>query len=67
PMRWAEVMNNFGQVAQMLGGQLRNAEVLEKAAEACRGALEVRTREEMPLLWAATQNNLGSAMFLLAS
>ena len=44
---------------------MRNTEVLEKAAEACRGALEIRTREETPLLWAASQNNLGSAMFLL--
>ena len=64
-MRWAEVMNNFAQVAQILGRQLRNTEVLEKAAEACRGALEVRTKEKTPLLWAATQNNLGSALFML--
>ncbi len=28
-------------------------------------ALEVRTKAEVPLLWAATQNNLGSALFLL--
>ena len=58
-------MSNFAQAAQVLGKQLRNPEVLEKAAEACRAALEVRDRDEMPMAWAATQNNLGSALFLL--
>ena len=28
-------------------------------------ALQVRSREETPFLWAATQNNLGSALYLL--
>ena len=58
-------MNNFAQAAQVLGEQLHNAEVLEKAVNACLGVLEVRLKEEGPLQWAATQNNLGSALFLL--
>jgi len=45
---------------------VQNAEVIEKAVDACRAALAVRTREAAPLLWAATQNTLGSALFLLA-
>ena len=39
--------------------------MLEKAADACVRALEIRRKENGPLLWAATQNNLGSALFLL--
>jgi hypothetical protein len=35
---------------------------LEKAAEACRAALEVCTREQVPLDWAMTQYNLGNAL-----
>ena len=31
----------------------------------CQEALRVRSREETPHLWAASQNNLGSALFLL--
>ena len=65
PLRWAEIMNNFAQAAQLLGERLHNPDVLEKAAEACRSALQVRRRERTPLLWAVTQNNLGSALFLL--
>ena len=58
-------MSNFAQAAQVLGKHLRNPELLEKAAEACRAALEVRNRDDMPMAWAATQNNLGSALLLL--
>ena len=64
-MRWAEAMDNLAQVTQVLGEQLKNPEALEKAAQACRVALKVRTKAEAPLLWAASQNNLGSALFLL--
>jgi tetratricopeptide (TPR) repeat protein len=32
---------------------------------ACQEALQVRNRFETPMLWAVTQNNLGSALFLL--
>ena len=64
-MHWAEAMNNLAQVTQVLGEQLKNPDALEKAVQACRAALEVRTKAKSPLLWASTQNNLGSALFLL--
>ena len=35
---------------------------LEEAVAAYRAALEERTRERVPLRWAATQNNLGNAL-----
>ena len=35
---------------------------LEEAVAAYRAALEERTRERVPLDWAATQNNLGTAL-----
>ena len=35
---------------------------LEQAVQAYRAALEVRTRERVPLDWAMTQNNLGAAL-----
>ena len=35
---------------------------LEEAVAAYRAALEERTRERVPLDWAATQNNLGLAL-----
>ena len=38
---------------------------LEKAIEAYQAALEVFTRERLPLDWARTQNNLGSAFLSL--
>jgi hypothetical protein len=35
---------------------------LEEAVAAYRAVLEERTRERVPLDWAATQNNLGNAL-----
>ncbi|MBT4888323.1 MAG: cyclic nucleotide-binding domain-containing protein [Rhodospirillales bacterium] len=65
PERWAEVMNNYAQAAQVIGQQFHEPDMLQKAVSACRSALEVRRRNRTPLLWAATQNTLGSALFLL--
>ncbi len=36
-------------------------DLLDKAIEAHRNALEVRTRKDLPQDWAATQDNLGNA------
>ena len=58
-------MHNLAQAAQVLGEQLHNQELLQKAIDACRAALKVRRMETHPYLWASTQNNLGSALFLL--
>ena len=38
---------------------------LEEAGAAYRAALEVRTRDRLPLQWAATQNNLGTVLSTL--
>ena len=43
------------------GGREDGTERLEQAVTAYNAALEVRTRERVPLDWAATQNNLGNA------
>ncbi len=40
-------------------------EALHAAVESYRAALEVRTRAEMPLAWAATQNNQGASLQIL--
>lgn len=64
--RWADVMHNLARAAQILGGQLRSREALEKSIEACESALTVRDRATDPMQWAGIQNTLGSALFLLA-
>ena len=38
---------------------------LKQAVKAYRDALEVRTRDRVPLQWVATQNNLGNALTTL--
>ena len=38
---------------------------LNEAVAAYRQALTVRTRDDLPQDWAATQNNLGSALWAL--
>jgi hypothetical protein len=55
---------NLGGVLLRLGERKRKSGTvhLEKAAEACRAALEVYTREQVPLDWAMTQYNLGNAL-----
>jgi hypothetical protein len=50
----------------VLGRQLKNPEAVEAAVTACRSVLEVSKKGESPMLWAATQNNLGSALFMLS-
>jgi hypothetical protein len=51
--------------AQTIGAQGGENEPLEAAVTAYRAALEVRTRERVPLDWAGTQNNLGNALSTL--
>ncbi|WP_336490675.1 tetratricopeptide repeat protein [Methylobacterium nigriterrae] len=50
--------NALGQLGERESGTAR----LEEAVTAYRAALEERTRERVPLLWAKTQNNLGNAL-----
>lgn len=65
PIRWAEIMSNFAQATQVLGGLLQSPDALATAVNACLSVLEVRDRQQTPKSWAASQNNLGSALFLL--
>jgi hypothetical protein len=58
-------MNNLAQALQVYGDQVKSPEVLERAVDACRASLEYRVRERTPLGWAACQNTLGTALFLL--
>ena len=44
------------------GGQSGEVDQMEEAVTAYRAALEERTRDRVPLDWAGTQNNLGSAL-----
>ena len=48
--------------SRALGERESGTARLEEAVAAYRAALEERTRERVPLDWAATQNNLGTAL-----
>ena len=57
--------NNLGNVLFVLDERENGTERLEQAVDAYRAALEVRTREGMPLDWAMTQANLGNVLLTL--
>lgn len=61
----SEIMNAIGQVAQYYGGEEQNPALVKESVQAFRSALEIRSRDRVPHLWATTQNNIGSALFLL--
>ncbi len=65
PDRWAEIMSNFAQAAQIFGELEDSPDVLATAVNACRAVLEVRTPTQSMALWAKAQNNLGTALYLL--
>ncbi len=54
--------NNLGNALWRLGERESGTARLEEAVAAYRAALTERTRERVPLDWAATQNNLGNAL-----
>ncbi len=54
--------NNLGNAPRRSGGAREARRGWEEAVVAYRAALEERTRERVPLDWAATQNNLGYAL-----
>jgi tetratricopeptide (TPR) repeat protein len=56
---------SLGNVLTMLGEREARTARLEQAVAAYRQALHGRTRERVPLAWAATQNNLGIALMRL--
>ncbi|HZZ26223.1 MAG TPA: tetratricopeptide repeat protein [Roseiarcus sp.] len=59
--------NNLGIVLGTLGERESGTARLEEAVVAFRAALEERTRERVPLEWAATQSNLGVALQTLGA
>ena len=54
--------NNLGTALRALGERESGTARLEEAVAAYREALKERTRERVPLEWAGTQNNLGTAL-----
>jgi len=60
-----DVLHALGSGLDALGGISESPVALELAASAHRSALEVRTRERVPLDWAGTQNNLGTVLWRL--
>ena len=58
-------MGHFAQAAQVLGGLQQSPDALATAVNACRSVLQMRSQTRSPKAWAASQNNLGSALFLL--
>ena len=58
----AALYDVLGNALVTLGERESGTERLEQAVQAYRAALEVRTRERVPLDWATTQNNLGTAL-----
>ena len=54
-----------GAVLLTLGAREDGTERLEQAVTAYNAALEVYTRERVPLDWAVTQNNLGAVLWTL--
>ena len=65
PQLWAAVLVYIGRSNRELGSRSEGEAIqnsLDASVNAYRHALEVRTREELPQQWAATQNNLGAAL-----
>jgi len=64
-MRWEDrgrLLFSYGLIQYAIGEQSGDAAALEQAVAAFREALKEYTRERVPLDWAGTQNNLGSAL-----
>jgi tetratricopeptide (TPR) repeat protein len=63
--RRAEIAVAYGLALAEIGVQRGDDQALHKAVFAFRQALTVITRERVPLDWAMTQNNLGTALAVL--
>jgi tetratricopeptide (TPR) repeat protein len=61
----AVALNDLAIALATLGAREAGTTRLEEAVAANRDALLERTRERVPLRWAATQNNLGNALSAL--
>ncbi|MEM8555261.1 MAG: tetratricopeptide repeat protein [Pseudomonadota bacterium] len=56
------IFNDLGASLTTLGKREQNTDRLNEAVDAYRAALQVSTREALPVQWATTQNNLGIAL-----
>ncbi len=61
----ASLHASLGLAAGVVGAQTGENNWLEEAVTAFQAALKERTRERVPVQWAATQNNLGNALAIL--
>ena len=57
--------DNLGNALRVLGELKNNVELLEQALDVNRAALEVLTRDRLPLIWAAAQHNFGLTLLAL--
>ncbi len=64
---WAQLKYNEGVVSQTGGAISPEPELLFRAIAVYQIALQERTRERVPMDWAATQNNLGVALRTLGA
>ena len=62
PRHLAVLRVAFGNALTTLGARDSGTKRFEQAVEAYQAAIEVLTRERVPLDWAMTQNNLGNAL-----
>jgi hypothetical protein len=51
PLEWAQMQHNLGSVLEMIGDRGKGTAALEASIAALRSALEIRTRERLPLDW----------------
>jgi hypothetical protein len=62
PDQRGSLWNGLALAAAILGHQSGESKELEEALAAFRATLDYRSRERVPLQWAATQNNRGTAL-----
>ncbi len=62
PQEWARLKYNQGNALYDRGQFDPEPQLLRQSVAAYRDALKERTRERVPLEWATTQNNLGTAL-----
>jgi hypothetical protein len=63
---WAGTQNNLGIALSSLGDRENGTAKLEEAVVAYREALKERTRERVPLAWAASFGSEGIVLMILA-
>jgi tetratricopeptide (TPR) repeat protein len=59
------VLHSYALVRQTIGDQAGSSDDLQQAVAAYHAALQESPRERVPLDWARTQNNLGTALSML--